>query len=162
LAEILSLTRNLSRTLTPPTIDQELPRAIRWLTEQMKNLYQLHVEIKTGEAFQVENFNHRLLLFQSLRELLFNVAKHSGVKQATVAFDRENGGVAISVHDSGCGFDVEEATQKASDGEHLGLLAIRERLKSLGGEMRIASAPGNGTTITIHVPEGVATGWSRP
>ncbi|MEJ2079560.1 MAG: chemotaxis protein CheB [Acidobacteriota bacterium] len=162
LAEILSLTRNLSRTLTPPTIDQELPRAIRWLTEQMKNLYQLQVEIKTGESFQVEDFNHRLLLFQSLRELLFNVAKHSGVKQATVAFARENGGVAISVHDSGCGFDIEEATQKASDGEHLGLLAIRERLKSLGGEMRIASAPGNGTTITIHVPEGVATGWSRP
>jgi signal transduction histidine kinase len=61
--------------------------------------------------------------------------------------------VEITVADEGSGFDPEIQT-----GRGYGLFSIRERLQHLGGVMRIRSAPGQGTTVTLAVPAGEGSG----
>ena len=157
LVEILNMTRTLSRILTPPVIDKKLSEAIRWLAEQMHSLYQLEIELHEPKPFRIDDLTHRVLLYQCLRELLFNTIKHSGVKRAHVDFSRSNGRLVIRVSDDGIGFDPLEARQKASDGDHLGLSTIEERIKLMGGEMKIESAHGKGTCVSLSLPESLAS-----
>lgn len=153
LGEILELTRNLNKSLTPPALEHDLAKAALWLGERLKALYRLQVEFHAEDSLRIRDFEHRVLLFQSLRELLFNTVKHSGVMHATVEFAKREGGFVITVRDEGCGFDTELARQRAAGGEHLGLSSIDERLKVIGGEMKITSAPGEGTQVDIYLPE---------
>jgi signal transduction histidine kinase len=95
-----------------------------------------------------------VLLFQTVRELLFNVVKHAGVKQATVEVCEAPKGLnlIVEVTDQGQGFDV--ATELASampDRGGLGLVSIRNRLELLGGRFDIESQPGKGTRVSIIV-----------
>ena len=80
-------------------------------------------------------------------------AKESGRGVVTVATRELADRIEISVSDDGPGFDPEE---KPRDGRsHIGLENVRERLKRLsGGELRIDSAPGRGSTVTILLPKG--------
>ena len=65
----------------------------------------------------------------------------------------ENGRCGVQVADDGLGFDVA-AVRPNSQGEHLGIAGIRERAEMIGGTLRIASAPGAGTTLLVSVPTG--------
>ena len=56
--------------------------------------------------------------------------------------------LAVSVRDNGCGFDLKELHQK----EGLGILSMRERVRLLGGQFKIQSAPGRGTTVEVWIP----------
>jgi signal transduction histidine kinase len=55
--------------------------------------------------------------------------------------------LGLTVSDDGVGFDVDTVW-----GRGLGLVSISERVEALGGTLDIRSAPGAGTSLTIHVP----------
>ena len=90
----------------------------------------------------------RSLLFQSVRELLFNVVKHSGTLEAHVGIERMDDQVNIIVSDKGKGFNMQEMTENRLNG----LKRMRDRLFLLGCNLIIESEPGNGTRITIEAP----------
>ena len=93
------------------------------------------------------------ILFQDVRELLFNVLKHARVKSARVALDALNGQVRIVISDKGVGFDPARfQPDDASTTGKLGLFSVGERLALLDGKMEIASAPGQGCRVTLRVP----------
>ena len=92
----------------------------------------------------------RALLYQALRELLFNVVKHSGTDRATVRARRDGPDVVITVEDDGDGFDGD--AQSADGG--LGLFSVRERVERAGGRLDLVSEPGRGTRATLTVPAG--------
>jgi CheY-like chemotaxis protein len=97
--------------------------------------------------------NTCFLLFQCTKELLFNVVKHSGEKQASLSMKRTNDQkIKIMVSDSGNGFDPDAFVETQDNTASLGLFSIEERLKDIGGRMKIASAPGEGTTVTLTAP----------
>jgi CheY-like chemotaxis protein/anti-sigma regulatory factor (Ser/Thr protein kinase) len=91
-----------------------------------------------------------LLVFQSVRELLLNIAKHSGTGEAFLSLDQADGYLRIEVRDEGRGFTVSSHTTGASS--RFGLFSIRERMRALGGTFDIESAPGKGTTATLTLP----------
>ena len=92
-----------------------------------------------------------ILLYQSVRELLFNVLKHAGTDRASVWVAEEHGGqLRVSIIDEGRGFDVHEAEN--TNPTHFGLFSIKERIESLHGLVEIRSAFGQGTTVTLLVP----------
>jgi CheY-like chemotaxis protein len=93
-----------------------------------------------------------VLLFQSVRELLINVAKHAGTDRATVSLkvDPEQQ-LLIEVQDSGCGFDPVSMEAK-SENEHFGLFSVRERMQAMGGRLEVKSMPEQGTTVTMMLP----------
>ena len=92
------------------------------------------------------------LLFQSVRELLFNVVKHAGTDSATVSLKRVGGEVRVTVADSGGGFDASRQQAGPSPAGGFGLLSIRERLDLLGGRVEMDSSPGQGTRIELAAP----------
>jgi signal transduction histidine kinase len=95
-------------------------------------------------------------LYRVIQELLFNVVKHSGVRQATVDVNKQAGDfIRISVSDRGRGFSLAELAASDKGGDGFGLFSIRERVEGLCGRMEIVSAFGQGTTVTITVPLGV-------
>jgi signal transduction histidine kinase len=95
----------------------------------------------------------KVVLFQSTRELLVNIAKHAGARNAWVSVRKDNGNIRINVEDDGIGFDFAEAESRIgrSDGG-FGLLSIRERINYLGGHLECESGEGRGTRISLVVP----------
>jgi signal transduction histidine kinase len=108
----------------------------------------LQVEFTSDEIPRTVHPDTALGIFRIVQECLRNLKKHSGAQQALVSL-RENGGkLNVSILDKGCGFDTRELSHK----EGLGVRTMAERVRSLGGEFVIHSAPGKGTTVNVRVP----------
>lgn len=162
LNEGIQLTRQLTVELSPPILKEEgFIDALAWLALQMAETYQLHIELVAAHAFPLANEALRVLLFQIVRELLFNVVKHAGVQQATVEVrDGVEGELVITVRDGGRGFDVAAAAAAHAGG--FGLFSVRERLNLVGGHMMIDAAPAQGTRITLTIPVVSPQGATAP
>jgi PAS domain S-box-containing protein len=166
LNEALTYTRTLVADLSPPVLhDFGLPAALTWLGEQMqRHELSVSVHLHNHEGLKLPE-NQAVLLFQSVRELLLNVAKHAGSGEAMVRLEPRAGDLHIEVRDDGTGFApaaVMSAPQKTSGvSGKFGLFSIRERMKALGGRFEITSAPGQGTTATIVLPLTVTGPTSR-
>ena len=151
LSESIAITRNLSIDLSPIVLQGEgLTEALTWLAFRMKEQYGLQVDLDAKEELSQLDNHIRMLLFQSIRELLFNVVKHAGVSQAKVTLDERNGRPCITVSDDGKGFDSEAVLGNPQTAH--GLLIIRDRLNLLGCHMELVAKPGEGTRITIELP----------
>ncbi len=152
ITQSLSVSRSLTAELSPPVLQNgSLSAALEWLAEWMRENHELAVELQTDPDVDPKRKDITILLFQSARELLFNVVKHAGVRSARVAMNSHEGGLfSLTVSDRGMGFNPETLWEKPGSG--LGLLSIRERLTLLGGSIRIESSPGKGATFTLMVP----------
>ncbi len=154
LMQAVDLTRRLTVDLSPPILKTEgVADTLRWLVGHMEELHGLKVDLRAEDPLRTPEHDMRLLLFQIVRELLFNVVKHAGTRRAIVEARDVNHHLQICVTDDGEGFDVEtaEATE-AADQDGFGLFSVRERLNLFGGNMQIESAPGAGTRVTVDAP----------
>jgi signal transduction histidine kinase len=100
-------------------------------------------------------------LFLAFEEALTNAMKHSGAHRLLVELTLDPGVLQIAVADNGRGFNAESpvlaANAKSVRARH-GISGLKRRLQSLGGECRIQSAPGQGTTVLFRIPIGVPSG----
>ncbi len=87
-------------------------------------------------------------LFRIAQEALNNVAKHAKASSVDVALVREEGALTLRLADDGRGFDRRAGVKPTS----VGLVGMQERVAALGGQLRIRSAPAEGTEITVTVP----------
>jgi signal transduction histidine kinase len=143
------MTRNLSVDLSPPVLHNEgLDAALRWLAAQMEQQQRLTVTVAAEERLPHLDDDLRVLLFQFVRELLFNIVKHAAVSTALVTLATEDDHLRIEVSDQGQGFNAN----RQNDPNSQGLLRITQRLQLIDGRMHIASAPGAGTCVTLYVP----------
>ena len=151
LADAIATTRQLSVDLSPPILQGEgLTEAVIWLGVQMKEQYDLDVSVHANGVHAVFDEDVRLLVFQTVRELLFNVVKHSETTKATVTFEQLDDEVNITVSDGGKGFETEKVLENWK-ARH-GLLRMRDRLFLLGCNLKIQSTPNEGTRVTIEAP----------
>ncbi|HEX2995378.1 MAG TPA: histidine kinase, partial [Anaerolineales bacterium] len=151
LSETIAITRNLSIDLNPVVLHGEgLAEAMSWLAFRMQEQYGLQIELEASESFTELDHHMRMLLFQSVRELLFNVVKHAGILVAKVTLEKVDNHGSITVSDKGKGFDAD-AVMKDVKTAH-GLLIVQDRLSLLGCGMQVISSPGDGTQIVIRLP----------
>lgn len=151
LSDSLRITRSLSIDLSPILLQGEgLAEAILWLASQMKEQYGLEVKLEVKEDLHFHDIHMRVLLFQSVREALFNIVKHAGTLRAEVTLERVDGNGCIIVSDQGKGFDVETVMNDTTLAH--GLLIVQDRLNLLGGHIEVNSKPGEGTRIVIKSP----------
>jgi PAS domain S-box-containing protein len=149
--EVLQVTRELSVDFSPPILyDEGLVEMVQWLANRMKRQHGLEVKLTVERALPPLSENLRLLFFQVVRELLFNVVKHADVKQAEVILSHDQSGVRIEVNDEGKGFQSHEGDDIPTNG--LGLRRIHQRLQLLGGDIKVISQPGKGTRIALYSP----------
>jgi signal transduction histidine kinase len=84
---------------------------------------------------------------------LFNVVKHADCDRAKVELGPgEPGWLRLVVRDQGVGFDTGRLARGETGGTGFGILAMRERLRALGGKCEIDSTPGRGTCVTLAAP----------
>ncbi len=94
-----------------------------------------------------------LAAFQILQEGVVNALKHSESEEIVVRISEdETRMVHIVVEDQGPGFDLA----KEAEAEHVGMTLMRERAEGVGGEIRVHTAPGEGTRLEAILPAGVS------
>ena len=89
-------------------------------------------------------------LYRLVQEAVANVIKHSYARQCTVSLTGSDGAVETVVEDDGRGFDPDKISRAGE--EHLGIVGMQERVRSLGGQFAIDSQPGGGTRVHIRIP----------
>jgi len=105
----------------------------------------------TGQVLLPSDILDAFLL--ALAECLENVRRHSGVTEAHVTITEDSKMVRAMVTDAGVGFEISDI-----DEAKLGFTeSVVARLRDVGGNARLFSAPGSGTTVVLEVPRGDAT-----
>jgi PAS domain S-box-containing protein len=151
--EILREVRGYSHDLRPAIIDDlGLVPALEWATDATKNEYKINTTLKvTGNRRRLSP-EAELLLFRIVQEALRNVGKHAHATLAQVTVEFGESDVSLTITDNGNGSYIPDDLGKLTYGGKLGLVGMRERAQLLGGTLKIDSAPGRGTTITVSAP----------
>jgi PAS domain S-box-containing protein len=151
--EALAASRSLTAELSPPILcESGLVGALQWLARWMREKHGLEVQVTFDDQPACLPQDVLILLFQAVRELLFNVTKHAKVDTARVRIGRDDDQIRIVVADKGVGFDPSTVLGESPLSSGFGLLSVRERLSHLGGRLEIDSAPGQGCQFTLWVP----------
>ena len=129
-----------------------LEATLRNLAHRVQEAYGIQVECNGDGTPDTLNRNLRLLLFRTIRELLFNVVKHARAKHVTISISRAKNQIRIAVEDNGIGFNIAETLAEQKNKNAFGLFSIRERLSRLGGRLDLVSLPGEGTRASVVVP----------
>jgi signal transduction histidine kinase len=90
------------------------------------------------------DIRHNMMM--AVKEILNNTVKHAAAAEVTLKLSYEGRHLSVVIRDNGKGFSPDEV-RKFGDG----LMNMRRRLESVGGEIQIDSRPGNGTTVALSV-----------
>jgi PAS domain S-box-containing protein len=153
LSEAIQMSRSLSAELCPPVLHVNgLSAGLEWLRNWMRDRHEFQVDLALdGNPDLPEDV--RVLVFESVRELMFNAAKHANVSRARVELRGPDarGELTISVSDAGIGFESGHPPTAGAGGGY-GLFSIRERVELIGGRFEFASTPGEGSRFAITLP----------
>lgn len=142
--------RRLTFDLCPRSLDTD--RLGTALTTYLREVapdadLQWSVDDGSGSAVPVET---KVILYRVAQEAIRNACKHSEAERLGVALAERDGGVALTVEDDGCGFDVDDACSYRPG--HLGLTSMRERVEMAGGHLVLTSKPGRGAKVDAWIP----------
>lgn len=145
--------RTIAYGLRPPELDQMgFVQAVSQCCKEFSDITQIFLDF---EAHGVDNIKlspvAEVNLYRVLQEALNNIQQHAEASKVRVRFVGSFPCVILRVEDNGRGFDTDQA-QDAADG-HMGLRNMEERMRLLGGTMRVRSAPGAGTQLVFEVPQ---------
>jgi signal transduction histidine kinase/ligand-binding sensor domain-containing protein len=102
-------------------------------------------------------------VFRVIQEAVSNALRHAYASTIRVALREESETLYVAIEDDGVGFDPEAVGRRVRRGEHLGMLGMTERVRSVGGTIDFDSRPGAGSRIRIRIPRpGAARGPDVP
>lgn len=140
--------RALIFVLRPESLEKEgLVGVLSKQLDAMETRHGIDAELATDGEPELP-FASKQVLYRVAQEALHNVVKHARAAHVWVRLDHVQGVLRLSVRDDGEGFLAE--------GEfpgHLGLKSMRERMAEAGGSVAIESAPGEGTTVSVYLPD---------
>jgi signal transduction histidine kinase len=91
-------------------------------------------------------------VFYIIDEAITNARKHAQPNSVWVRMGIRDTSVVVQIEDDGCGFDVAAVQDRYDERGSLGMINLHERTELLSGKIRIESAPGKGTRITVIFP----------
>jgi PAS domain S-box-containing protein len=152
--QVVQELRDLTFDLSPPTLYMfGLEPAIEELLDQELKVKQgIRYTFTAAEGYLPLTDELRVLLYQSVRELIINMVKHAQANQVDVTLFQEGETVRVSLRDNGRGFEKEQVKSSMSSAGGFGLFNVAERLRSIGGEMQIESALGQGSHFILTAP----------
>jgi signal transduction histidine kinase len=156
LDDSISQTRTISYLLHPPLLDEVgLVSAAKWLIEGYTRRTGVDVSFQIQPQSQPERLprNFELALFRIIQETLTNIHRHSKSAKAEVSILTTPHKIILLVRDYGNGIPAETLANFESNGVQLGvgLSGMRERVRELGGKLKIKS-DGAGTEIIVEMP----------
>ena len=160
--DAIEQTRLLTTDLHPPTLAGDgLGPALGWVADFARRRHGMTVHLDVTDEAVVPDPDLMALVTRAAKELLFNVVKHAGVREAWVSAWCDAEGCHVDVRDEGAGFPRDGATDGAGrGGTGRGLADLRDRVRLLGGRVEVSSGRG-GSRVTVVLPaeaEGGADG----
>jgi len=146
--QTVAATRRIAADLRPLLLDDlGLVPAIEWLATNFSQRNGVACSLSATQELDLHE-PYATAVFRIVQESLNNIAKHAGASQVVITLEKALDFIRLVVRDDGCGF-YPAAMRKP---QSLGLMGLRERAELLGGEVRIDSAPGRGTCVTVGIP----------
>ena len=149
--QLIGQVRALSLDLRPPLLDElGLLPALEAYLHAVSQRSGIPLDMRLPARMPWAGNARDIVVFRIVQEAVTNALRHAGAGRLQVAIEPERGGVLIRVSDDGRGFDADAKLADAAGG--FGLFGMRERVRDLGGEWTLRSAPGQGTTMTAFLP----------
>jgi signal transduction histidine kinase len=149
----IDLKRRVIERLRPSLLDHlGLAAAIQWYAEETCRSANLQCDIRVSSNVERLTPDLEIALYRLMQDSLANVIKHAKAKQVTVSLERTLEGLALEIGDDGVGIGDLAAARKLS----YGMASMRQRVRAVGGNFDVSSAPGQGTRVRAFVPRAPA------
>jgi signal transduction histidine kinase len=125
--------------------DLGLAAALEWQGREVSRRSEIEVSVESDSVPEDLPDEYKICLYRLVQEALNNAVRHSGARTAKVVVERLARSIVVRVTDDGRGFDTVRL-------RGMGILGMEERVKRLGGMLRVESEPGTGTTVTAEIP----------
>jgi len=150
--EAIGNVRQMSQLLRPTILDDfGLEAGLRWLGEGFAARTGVTVDVESNHPGRLpdETETH---LFRIAQEALTNVARHSGAKHVHMKLEARGEEIHLSIQDDGCGLPATPVNERG-----LGMIGMRARARSAGGDVSVRSRPGEGVSIAVRAPVSAGT-----
>jgi len=152
---IIEKARNLSRDLNPAIIeDLKLSGALNWLIQDIKEHVTTRISLDMDPVDHLFSIENQIVIYRIVQEALKNIVKHAEAGSAAVTIRKTDRYVLLAIEDVGNGFEINEVWNRHVADRGLGLAAMDERTRMLGGAFGIQSEPGKGTYLSLRIPLG--------
>ncbi|MGH3188363.1 MAG: GAF domain-containing sensor histidine kinase [Streptosporangiaceae bacterium] len=151
--QALRAARTLAQQLRPLELDQlGLVPALNRLVEHTAQRCGVAVDFVAGPQQVRLAYALEVVVYRIAQQALTNVARHSRAHSASVTLSGREGWLTLIIEDDGVGFDCDAVLTDARDGAHTGIRTMRDRARSIGGDLVVESDRGSGTLVRLRVP----------
>jgi len=148
-AQTLEEVHHLAMQLRPRVLDDlGLPAALERLVFEWQSRLHIPIDLMITPGAQRLPPAVETALYRIIQEALTNIARHASAQSASILVERRQNTVIAVIEDNGIGFDPHHN----SNHQRIGILGMQERAKQLGGQLKIESSPGQGTSIFVEIP----------
>ena len=141
--------RGFSHALHPPQIeDLGLVPALEGLCQDFRSYSEITIKCNFDDIEKPLSSMMNITIYRLFQEGLNNILKHSHASEANLTLTCKDSAIQATIKDNGIGFVVDDVLSASPNTKTLGLISMRERVSLIGGELRISSHPGSGTTIS--------------
>ena len=150
--QLLTGLRAVAVRLRPPDLDDlGLASSFERLVSEARQRGMV-ADLKFDETGRRPAPEVALALYRVGQEALTNTERHAHANRISLGLSFSSDQIKLTIEDDGIGFTAERSKEDESEGAHLGLVGMRERLGLVGGSLEVRSAPGAGTTIVAVAP----------
>lgn len=143
----------IARDLSPSILeDLGLSAALRWLVREFEERFKIKFTSSIPEIDNLFPREGQTLIYRIFQEAFTNIGKHAQANHVSVVIKKEERRVSFLVEDDGIGFDVEEQDVLDHTEKGMGLSAMDERVRMLGGQLEVFSQGNQRTTISFIIP----------
>jgi signal transduction histidine kinase len=150
--QLSSELRQVCSELRPPMLDTlGLGAALRAYAEEWSQEWEAQTSLDFPPDANLRSLPDEVAvnLYRVAQEALTNAGKHARAQHVHISLGWEAGNLIMRIQDDGRGFETPNTLHGLTSQNHFGLAGMRERVELIGGQWRLDSAPGEGTTVTV-------------
>ena len=145
--------RRLSRDLSPSIIeDLNLGGSLKWMLYDFQQQTDIITSLEMTDIDALFSHENQVIIYRIFQEALHNIRKHAAACQVAVVIRKAGAQVVFQIQDDGKGFDIYENWRRHAVERGMGLAAMDERARMLGGTLEITSKKGRWTRLILRVP----------
>jgi len=151
--EAIGRLRRCAQDLRPRILDDlGLTAALEWMADDLIKNQGIDARVEVVGTGQNLPDEVQLMLFRIVQEALGNARRHAEASSVWITMEFGDGKVILTVKDNGKGFELPERVGDLASTGKLGLAGMQERAQLIGGQLRLQSEQGKGTTVIVETP----------
>jgi signal transduction histidine kinase len=148
-SQVMQSVKRIYSGLRPEILDElGIVEAIRWQCQEFESRTKIECQAHLDVEFLELDRNLSIALYRIVQEALTNIVKHAQATRVEVLLSMSEETLLLSVTDNGKGISLDSETHTGA----LGIIGLRERVRSLNGKFIITGKPGKGTRMLVTVP----------